>query len=80
MLDAAHQQVGRTLIVLVWDNAAIHRDVAMREPPRWNSSTPSARRVFCAMQGLCRCVCEVLNGIDAMGLRLPPHATSGYKS
>ena len=30
MLDAAHQQLGRAPIVLVWDNAPIHRDTAMK--------------------------------------------------
>lgn len=30
LLDAARQQLGRANIVLVWDNAASHRDAAMR--------------------------------------------------
>jgi hypothetical protein len=31
LLDAAHQQLGGRDIVLVWDNATIHKDAVMRE-------------------------------------------------
>jgi putative transposase len=31
MLDAAHQQVGRARIVVVWDNDTSHRDAAMKK-------------------------------------------------
>lgn len=31
MLDAAYQQLGRTNIVLVWDNDTSHRDAAMKK-------------------------------------------------
>jgi len=31
MLDAAHQQLGRANIVLVWDNDTNHRDAAMKK-------------------------------------------------
>jgi hypothetical protein len=31
MLDAAHQQLGRANIVLVWDNDTSHRDAAMKK-------------------------------------------------
>ena len=31
MIDAAHQQLGRANIVLVWDNDTAHRDAAMKK-------------------------------------------------
>lgn len=30
MLDAAHQQLGRTNIILIWDNDTAHRDAQMK--------------------------------------------------
>lgn len=31
MIDAAHQQLGRANLVLVWDNDTAHRDAAMKK-------------------------------------------------
>jgi hypothetical protein len=52
MVDAAHQQLGRARIVLVWDNDTCHRD-AERNVSRFSRQV--TRGFIESIGGSCRC-------------------------